>query len=97
MTLVLVLCSPKRVIICVLRESFGVNNRKFSIYEKEVLTLMMAIDKWRSYMQCGSFTILIDHKSLVSLQDHKLTSDLDHKAMAKMVCLQFDIKYNKSM
>jgi hypothetical protein len=56
---------------------------------------MMAVDRWRPYLQRGPFTILTDHKSLANLQDQQLTTELQRKAMAKMVGLQFHIKYKK--
>jgi hypothetical protein len=70
-------------------------NRKLSTYEKEFMAVIMAIDKWRQYLQLGPFTILTVHKSLCNLSDQQLTSDLQRKAMAKLVGLQFQFKYKK--
>jgi hypothetical protein len=70
---------------------------KVSIYEKEFLAIIMGVDKWCQYLQRGPFTILTDHKSLSNLNDQQLTSDLQRKAMAKLVGLQFDIKYKKGV
>jgi hypothetical protein len=70
-------------------------NQKLSIYEKEFLAVIMAVDKWRQYLQRGPFTIITDHKSLTNLSDQILTSELQKKAMAKLVGLQFEIKYRK--
>jgi hypothetical protein len=83
--------------IAYLSKALGINNRKLSVYEKEFLAVMMAVDKWRPYLQRGPFTILTDHKSLVNLQDQQLTTELQRKAMAKMVGLQFHIKYKKGI
>lgn len=81
--------------IAYLSRALGVKNQKLSVYEKEFLAVIMAIDKWRPYLQRGIFTIVTDHKSLCHLQDQKLTSDLQRKAMAKMVGLQFQFRYRK--
>ena len=70
-------------------------NQKLSVYEKEFLAVIMAIDKWRPYLQRGPFTIITDHRSLCHLQDQQLITDLQRKAMAKMVGLQFQFKYRK--
>jgi hypothetical protein len=70
-------------------------NRNLSIYGKEFLAVIMAIDKWRQYLQRGPFTILTDYKSLCSLTDQPLTSELEKKAMSKRVSLQFEFKYKK--
>jgi hypothetical protein len=70
-------------------KALGVLTRKLSIYEKEFLAVIMAIDKWRQYLQRGPFLILTDHKSLCNLTEQQLTSDLQRKAMAKLIGLQF--------
>uniref|UniRef100_A0A453HXK3 Integrase zinc-binding domain-containing protein n=1 Tax=Aegilops tauschii subsp. strangulata TaxID=200361 RepID=A0A453HXK3_AEGTS len=59
------------------------------------LAVIMAVDKWRPYLQRGPFQIVTDHKSLCNLEDQILTTDLQRKAMAKLVGLQFQIKYRK--
>lgn len=64
-----------------------------SVYEKEFLAVIIAVHKWRQYLQHGPFIILTDHRSLCNLQDQQLTSDLQRKAMSKMVGLQFQFKY----
>lgn len=70
-------------------------NRQLSVYEKEFLAVIMAVEKWRPYLQRGPFTIVTEHKSLCHLQDQHLTTNLQCKAMAKMVGLQFQFKYRK--
>jgi hypothetical protein len=58
---------------------------------------MLAVDKWRQYLQRGPFLILTDHKSLCNLSEQQLTTDLQRKAMAKLVGLQFQFKYKKGV
>lgn len=73
--------------IAYLRKSLGPQNQKLSIYEKEFLAVIMAVDKWRSYLQRGPFVILTDHKSLCTLDDQQLGRELQRKVMAKLVGL----------
>ena len=54
--------------------------------------MMMAMEKWRSYLVRGPFIIKTDHQSLCQLGDQVLTIDLKKKAMTKLVCLQFQNK-----
>jgi hypothetical protein len=73
--------------VAYMSKALGVMNQKVSIYEKEFLAIIMGVDKWCQYLQRGPFTILTDHKSLSNLNDQQLTSDLQRKAMAKLVGL----------
>lgn len=56
---------------------------------------MIAIEKWRSYLQRGPFVIRTDHKSLCHLEDQVLTSELQKKAMTKLIGLQYKFQYQK--
>jgi hypothetical protein len=75
--------------VAYLSKALGEANKKLSIYEKEFLVVMLAIDKWRSYLQCGPFVIKTDHRSLCHLEDQQLHTDLQRRAMTKLVGLQF--------
>lgn len=83
--------------IAYMSKALGIQNRKLSVYEKEFMAVMLAVDKWRQYLQRGPFLILTDHKSLCNLSDQQLTTDLQRKAMAKLVGLQFQFKYKKGI
>lgn len=76
-------------------KALGVNNQKLSIYEKEFLAIMMAVDKWRPYLLIGPFTIKTDHQSLCHLDDQVLVSELQKKAMTKLIGLQYKFQYKK--
>jgi hypothetical protein len=47
-------------------------NKSLSIYEKEFMALILAMDKWRQYLQRQEFVIKTDHKSLAYLNDQTL-------------------------
>jgi hypothetical protein len=76
-------------------KGLGISNQKLSTYEKEFLTVMMIVDKWRSYLQKKTFTIRTGHQILCHLQDQHLSIDLQRKAMRKLVGLQFRFAYKK--
>lgn len=78
-------------------KALGINNQKLSIYEKEFLAIMMAIDKWRPYLLRGPFVIKTDHKSLCHLDDQTLGSELQRKAMTKLIGLQYKFQYKKGV
>ena len=58
-----------------------------STYEKECIALLMAIEKWRSYLQHQKFRIFTDHISLLHLTEQRVTSKLQHKALMKLMDL----------
>lgn len=61
------------------------------------MAVIMAVDKWRQYLQRGPFLIMTDHKSLCNLSDQQLSSNLQRKAMSKLIGLQFQFKYKKGV
>lgn len=81
--------------IAYISKALGQKNRHLSIYDKEFLALIMAVEKWRPYLQRSPFVIKTDHKSLTYLGDQQLHSDLQKKAMARLMGLQFQIVYKK--
>jgi hypothetical protein len=42
-------------------KGLSTSNQKLSTYEKKFLTVMMVVDKWRSYLHKNTFTIRTDH------------------------------------
>ncbi|WVZ87398.1 hypothetical protein U9M48_034038 [Paspalum notatum var. saurae] len=81
--------------IAFVSKALGVRNQGLSIYEKECLAILMAIDHWRSYLQQGEFLILTDQKSLTHLDDQKLSTPWQQKAFTKLLGLQYKICYKK--
>jgi hypothetical protein len=57
----------------------------------------MAVERWCSYLQRGEFIIKTDHQSLTFLADQTLHSPMQRKAMARLMGLQFRIKYKKGI
>ena len=81
--------------VAYLSKALSGRNKDISIYEKEFLTLIMAVEKWRHYLQRNEFTILTDHKSLAYLNEQNLHSKMQKKGMARLMGLNFKIIYRK--
>lgn len=81
--------------ITYLSKALGEKHRKLPIYEKEFLALIMAVEKWRPYLQRQEFIIKTDHKSLAFLKDQNLHFDMQRKAMARPMGLHFKIVYKQ--
>ena len=55
--------------VAYLSKALSQQHKQLSIYEKEFLALIMAIENWRPYLQHQEFIIRTDHKSLIYLTE----------------------------
>ncbi|XP_071917152.1 uncharacterized protein [Coffea arabica] len=81
--------------IAFLRRALSPKNLGLSVYEKELLALVMAVTKGRHYLVGSHFIIRTDHRSLKYLLDQKLNTALQHKWMTKLIELDYEIQYKK--
>ena len=79
--------------IAFLSKALGPTHKAMSIYEKEFLALIMVVERWRSYLHLQEFVITTDHKSLAYLSEQNLHSDMQRKAMTRLMGLKFRIVY----
>ncbi|CAO2144897.1 unnamed protein product [Urochloa humidicola] len=75
--------------------ALGSKNQGLSTYEKEFLAILLAIDQWRQYLTQGEFIIRTDQRSLVHLDDQRLHTPWQHKALTKLLGLKYKICYKK--
>jgi hypothetical protein len=61
------------------------------------MELILAVTKWKPYLQNMEFTILMDHHSLIHLGDQKLMEGMQQKAFIKLLGLQYKIAYKKGL
>ena len=66
-------------------------------YEKECLAILMVVEYWYHYLQSSQFIILIDQKSLTNLDDQRLSTLWQHKALTKLMGLNYKIIYKKGV
>ena len=83
--------------IAYLSKPLSGKNQGLSTYEKECMAILMAVDKWRCYLQHNHFMIRTDHKSLLFLLEQKATTKLQQKAVLKLMDLSFTISYKKGI
>jgi hypothetical protein len=73
--------------VAFLSKSLGKKHQALSIYEKEFLALIMAVERWRHYLERHEFLIVTDHKSLAYLNEQNLHSEMQRKAMTRLMGL----------
>ena len=83
--------------IAFLSQSLCPRNAALSTYEKECLAILMAVDKWRPYLQAKPFVIKTDHKSLLHLTEQKIHTKIQQKALLKLMDLDYSIQYKKGI
>lgn len=55
--------------IAFISKALSPRNQGLSVYEKEYLAILMAVDQWRHYFLQGEFFIHTDHRSLIHLNE----------------------------
>ncbi|XP_019200240.1 PREDICTED: uncharacterized protein LOC109193863 [Ipomoea nil] len=76
-------------------KAFGEKHLGLSIYEKEFMAIINAVEKWRSYLLGRHFIIRTDHHSLKFLLDQKITTSAQQKGLSKLLGLHYTIQYKK--
>lgn len=66
-----------------------------SVYDKELLALMYAVEKWHSYLSIMPFVIRTDQKSLRHLLEQKLTTPSQFRWLTKLMELSYEIQYKR--
>jgi hypothetical protein len=79
--------------ISYLSRALGPKNQGLSAYEKEFLAILLAVDHWRPYLQVQEFLIQSDHRSLASLDEQRLHTPWQRKALTKLLGLSYRIVY----
>ena len=73
---------------------FGKNLGK-TTYEKEMLTIIHAVQCWRSYLIGYHFIILIDHHSLKFFIEERISTPKQQKWVTKLLGYDYEIVYCK--
>ncbi|KAL3509283.1 hypothetical protein ACH5RR_028684 [Cinchona calisaya] len=81
--------------IAYLSKGLSLRNKGLSIYEKELLAIVMVVSKWKDYLLGHHFIIKTNHQSLKYLLEQKLTSTLQHRWLTKLLGLDYEIQYKK--
>jgi hypothetical protein len=83
--------------IAYLSKPMCAKNQALCTYEKECMAIIMAVDKWRAYLQHQEFVIRTDHRSLLHLTEQRIITKLQQKALLKLMDLQFKIQFKQGI
>jgi len=77
--------------------AFNQLGRSKSVYERELMAIVFAVQKWRPYLLGRRFIVRSDQKSLKHLMEQRLVSPEYQKWMIKLMGYQFDIQYRPGL
>ena len=76
-----------------LSQTLSDRSQKKSVYERELMAIVLTIQKWRHYLMGHKFTVLTDQKSLKFLIDQRLLGEDQFKWTSKLMGFDLDILY----
>ena len=79
--------------IAYLSQKLSARSQSKSVYERELMAIVMAIQKWRHYLLGRKFLVLTDKKSLKFLVDQRIMSEGQQKLITKLLGFDFEIRY----
>lgn len=78
-----------------LSQSLAPRHLGLSIYDKELLAVLIVVEKWRYYLEGKKFTIKTDHESLKFLTHQRVHNQLQRKGITKLMDFDFVILYRQ--
>ncbi|CAJ2641852.1 unnamed protein product [Trifolium pratense] len=74
-------------------EALSEGNLAKSVYEKELMALVLSIQHWRHYLLGKKFLVYTDHKSLKHFLQQRISSPDQQCWLAKLLGYQFEVIY----
>jgi hypothetical protein len=76
-------------------KALGPKSLGLSAYEKEYMSIVLAVQQWRQYLQHKEFLIFTDQRSLMQLNEQRLHTCWQQKVFTKFLGLQYKIIYKQ--
>ncbi|KAL8151213.1 hypothetical protein V2J09_021021 [Rumex salicifolius] len=87
--------NPDRHPICFISRALGPRHQSLSVYEKELLAVVHAVQTWSSYLTHRPFVIRTDQKSLKYLLEQKVSTPFQHMWLSKLMGYTYAIEYKE--
>ena len=79
--------------ICFISRALGPRHQALSVYEKELMAVVHAVQAWTGYLAHRRFIIKTDQKSLKYMVEQKATTPFQHMWLSKLMGYDFEIQY----
>ncbi|KAJ9557386.1 hypothetical protein OSB04_012000 [Centaurea solstitialis] len=76
-------------------KALGPRHMRLATYERELLAIVAAIDRWRGYVMGRLFVIKTDHQALKHILDQKECNPTLQKWLNKLIGLEYTVIYQK--
>lgn len=76
-------------------KTFSLRHKRLSAYEREMLSILFALDKWPHYFMNGHFKIRTDHQPLKFMMDQKLHTTFQQMCLVNLLPFDYEIVYKK--
>jgi len=76
-------------------KALSLKHQGLSAYEKELMALVLAVEKWRPYLLGRHFIIKTDHFSLKFLLGQKITTVFQSKWLPKLMGYDYEIQFRQ--
>ncbi|KAK9175296.1 hypothetical protein WN944_027302 [Citrus x changshan-huyou] len=77
--------------ISYLSKALSPKNLGLSAYEKEMLAVVFAVQKWRPYLLGKHFKVITDHFSLKYMLEQRISTPMQQKWLTKLIGYDFEI------
>lgn len=74
-------------------KGLSLRSQQKSVYERELMAVVQAVQRWKHYLMGRHFIIKTDQRSLKFLTDQRLFSDEQFKWAVKLIGLDFEIQF----
>lgn len=79
--------------IAYMSQTLSARAQKKSVYKRELMAIVLAIQKWRHYLLGRHFKVHTDQKSLRFFTEQRLMGEEQQKWVTKLLGFDFEIKY----
>ena len=77
--------------------TLAVRDRVKPVYERELMAVVMAVQRWRSYLLGKPFIVRTDQKSLKFLLEQRVIQPQYQKWVAKLLGYSFEVQYKPGL
>lgn len=79
--------------ICYMSQTLSDRAQQKSVYERELMAIVIAIQKWRPYLLGRHFKIHTDKKSLKFITEQRIMGGEQQRWLSKLLGFDFEVKY----